>query len=366
MAKFFTAVALLLAAIALDSSSNAFVPTNHRVVKKFGLNGGVSLNALPTPEESAKALGDYMAKAHEEKLKAVEAAASTRDAEIKALKEELASLKTTRGNSIELASSATPESNEELAAKLAAYQKFMAEYIVKSAEEKSKAVKAAEAAVAQKYEAKLALPSAASTVPTTSTSYDKRNAKVSAAAAAGKSRWGDSEVFKAIALSKDKTSVTLPPPPEHSVTAEATAALPATILTAEVPTEVVEADHGLRADGGVGGLTLAERVMQGSKADAASAAVAIVDVTNLLLFDKRNERIVAAAKAGLNTRWGEMEIEKAEENMEYRVLHPVSAKTAIKSMVEVEEADHGLRADGSVGGPSLLERVNLGASMLQP
>ena len=31
---------------------------------------------------------------------------------------------------------------------------------------------------------------------------------------------------------------------------------------------------------------------------------------------------------------------------------------------EVEAADHGLRADGGVGGPSLAERVNLGASLL--
>ena len=31
---------------------------------------------------------------------------------------------------------------------------------------------------------------------------------------------------------------------------------------------------------------------------------------------------------------------------------------------EVEEADHGLRADGGVGGPSLAQRVNLGAALL--
>jgi len=31
---------------------------------------------------------------------------------------------------------------------------------------------------------------------------------------------------------------------------------------------------------------------------------------------------------------------------------------------EIEAADHGLQADGGVGGPSLAERVNLGAELL--
>ena len=32
---------------------------------------------------------------------------------------------------------------------------------------------------------------------------------------------------------------------------------------------------------------------------------------------------------------------------------------------EIKAADHGLRADGGVGGPSLADRVNLGAKLLQ-
>ena len=42
----------------------------------------MALTALPTPEESAQALTDYMARAHEEKLRAVAAAEATYKARI--------------------------------------------------------------------------------------------------------------------------------------------------------------------------------------------------------------------------------------------------------------------------------------------
>lgn len=41
------------------------------------------IHAVPTPEESAKALSDYMAKSHEEKLKAVKAVEQAKESEIK-------------------------------------------------------------------------------------------------------------------------------------------------------------------------------------------------------------------------------------------------------------------------------------------
>ena len=43
-----------------------------------------------------------------------------------------------------------------------------------------------------------------------------------------------------------------------------------------------------------------------------------------------------------------------------------AAAVAVAVPPEVEAADHGLRADGGVGGPSLAQRVNLGASLLGP
>lgn len=129
--------------------------------------------------------------------------------EIQALKEELEALKTERGssnsNSIQLSSSSIPPvegSKEELIAKISSYQKFMADYIVKSNEEKILAVKVAEEKVAEKYEAKMLLLGSSESKESSSESkesstFDKRNAKVVAAAKAGKSRWGDNEVAKA-------------------------------------------------------------------------------------------------------------------------------------------------------------------------
>ena len=42
-----------------------------------------SLNAIPSPEESAKALTEYMAKSHQEKLKALKTMEDQKNAEIK-------------------------------------------------------------------------------------------------------------------------------------------------------------------------------------------------------------------------------------------------------------------------------------------
>lgn len=45
-------------------------------------NSGLYMAALPSSEESAKALSDYMAKSHEDKLRAVKAAEDKKNAEI--------------------------------------------------------------------------------------------------------------------------------------------------------------------------------------------------------------------------------------------------------------------------------------------
>ena len=97
-------------------------------------------------------------------------------------------------------------SKEEMARKLVAYQQFMAKYIVEAQQSKAKAVIAAENAVRQKYEEKLLLlqggtkaaePSSVQAAPLQASAdtklYQERSEKVSAAAKAGKSRWGDME-----------------------------------------------------------------------------------------------------------------------------------------------------------------------------
>ena len=181
--------------------------------------------------------------------------------------------------------------------------------------------------------------------------YKERNAHIAAAAKAGTSRWGNKEVERAGATAPP--SKLLKPIPPINV---------ATVGDA-VPEEVIAADHGLRADGGVGGLSLAERVRNGAAPAAAAAAATSVVLSSNPNYEKRNARIAAAAKSGNQSRWGSREVDKAIEYSANAL--PASRAANIAVLPEVEAADHGLRADGGVGGPSLAERVNLGARLLQ-
>mmetsp|Transcript_11871 Transcript_11871/g.25695 ORF Transcript_11871/g.25695 Transcript_11871/m.25695 type:complete len:180 (+) Transcript_11871:66-605(+) len=119
--------------------------------------------ALPTPEESAKALSDYMAKAHEDKIRAVNDAEDRSRARIQELEEEVADLKaklaspTVGGVSNESDGSyAFPATNKAQAEKIAAYQNFVASYVVDSSIEKVRAVKDAEDKLRANYEEKIA------------------------------------------------------------------------------------------------------------------------------------------------------------------------------------------------------------------
>jgi hypothetical protein len=259
---------------------------------------------------------------------------------------------------------------EELQAKLVAYQQFMSKYIVKAQQEKIAAVKAAEEATAQKYK-DLLLPSSSAIEPTVSRNtesklYMDRNVKVSQAGKAGKGRWGDLEVQRA----------------EEQVGGTVNGAAAAAVVV-DVPPEVEEANHGLRADGGVGGPSLAERVAMGAAAAAASnsetlsspvpatLSTSVAQSTpvsreapvsrNQILYHARNEMVSAAAKAGKG-RWGPLEVEKATQ----LAALPIAPSTPIAAVSsQVAAADHGLRSSGGVGGPSLAERVNMGAQLLE-
>lgn len=241
----------------------------------------------------------------------------------------------------------------------------MAEYIIKSQEQKLAAVRAAEQATAKKYEEKLLLlgaaapPSAPPAIAAqTPKVYADRNAKISAAAKAGKSRWGDAEIQRVAGFNGAAA-----PPAAASVAPAAPAAAPAAAIGAPVPPEVEAADHGLRADGGVGGPSLAERIALGAGSGAvAPAAAAAVSSPSMSLYDKRNAMVSAAGKAG-KSRWGEEEVQKSIE-LAGNALPGGSPRVAVMASPEIEAADHGLRADGGVGGPSLAERVNLGAQLL--
>ena len=312
---------------------------------------------------------------------------------------------------------------EQLVQKLASYQQFMAKYIVDSQQQKVKAIAAAELKIKQQYEEKLKLLSGSTTTTTPSAvtsaatpvvesipAFDQRSAKVAAAAAAGKSRWGDMENQKvgastpfaeivngavaspitaavsesdvnfvkrnAMVAAAGKAGKSRWGEPEVARASQGTASLPGVKSTASssspvnvVPPEVEAADHGLRADGGVGGPSLAERVnfgaqlVNGERTSTASLVTASAPAaTSTTYFDKRNAMLVAAGLAG-KSRWGELEIQKAQ-SFAAGSLPSSSSSIDIVMTPEIEAADHGLRADGGVGGPSLAQRVNLGAALV--
>jgi len=324
------------------------------------------LSAIPTPEESAKALSDYMAKAHETKLKAIQDVESKKETEIKALKSEIAALKQAPPTSTAIVSSTAAtggdETIESLQAKLVSYQQFIAKYIVEAQQEKMTAVQAAENSMAKKYGLVLsaAPPAATATdAPAITTKetkiYQERNQNVKAAEAAGKSRWSQAELQRA------SNGIGSVPPPSVTPPAAPAVIAAATATTEVVPPEVEAADHGLRADGGVGGMTLAERVLNGA-GGGAIAAPSGVSKTHII-YQQRNARVSAAAKAG-KSRWGHMENEKATKLAEQGIPTIAAAAPAVPVTAEIEAADHGLRADGGVSGPTLAERVNLGAMLV--
>lgn len=275
-----------------------------------------------------------MVKSHESKVKAIKDVEEKKNAEIKSLKREIEELKS--GSSIVAVTKPAEESAEEMQTKLVAYQNFITQYIVKAQEEKYKAIKAAEETISKKYEAKLngfmleaadSSSLALSDKSFESDLYKKRNAKVATSAEAGKSRWDAKELQRVSSAPKvmketqKKASTKKPLAPSavaESIDVDVNDA--SGIVDVPTPPEVIAADHGLRADGGVGGLTLAERVAQGADASATYSVVsnegteASSDIKPLPVVDARNAMITAAAKAGKQSRWGAKEEMKAINN----------------------------------------------------
>jgi hypothetical protein len=165
--------------------------------------------------------------------------------------------------------------------------------------------------------------SSLSVVPVTATPlpplYAARSAAIAKAAAAGRSRWGSAEVQRVSSiadlptLNGARTASTMSVNGGSAPVMKTATVVPVHVsANVPVPSEVAEADHGLRSDGSVGGLTLAQRVYYGA------APLSNNDVAPT------------------------------------SVIVPVP--------LEVAEADHGLRSDGSVGGLTLAERVYYGAA----
>ena len=356
----------------------------------------VTFSTLSPEEERAAALSDYLAKAHEEKLKMIQQVEMKKNQEIDELKQQIAALKkTTSSSSSESSSSSavvmvngnadaiavkaledmTPD---ELRGKVLQYQQVLRQYMIDAQEEKYRAVQAAQAAAQQKLTESLTLlgwtpssssattsitlePSRSSSAIVGSPLYVARNAAVSKAGA--QSRWGPLEVQRVSGVSaasrsvvngasSSNTNVAATPPtvtttmpvnggsvPVMSTTTTATTVVP-------VPPEVAEADHGLRSDGSIGGLTLAERIYFGAQAAASSSSVSTTSSSNpmTVLYQKRNIKVQQVAQAlGQSNRWGAQEVE--------RVSNIVAATAAYTS---------GITATSSTSQ----QRVNFGAAIL--
>jgi len=205
----------VILALVIATSVSAFVSKPcPLILNKRSRQVAFAIGATPEPDKYSEAFTSYMTKSHEEKLKAIKVAEDKKNAEIKALKKQLAEMKTgIISTATEIESS--EGSVEEISAKLSAYQKFMSEYIVKAQEEKFKAIKAAEEAISKKYDIKLnafmlnpvdasSITVPSQTDPVSIETYDKRSATVAAAGQAGKSRWSTEEVQRASSSSSQK------------------------------------------------------------------------------------------------------------------------------------------------------------------
>ncbi|GMI45593.1 hypothetical protein TrCOL_g5940 [Triparma columacea] len=194
------------------------------------------------------------------------------ETDIKALKDEIASLKSSpaaaspapqSSSSLSapgtLQSASFPSTNKDLQKKLADYQSFLSDYIVNTQAEKRRAVAEAESKIHAFYQAKmqeLALPGSAPSLQlggvdsAPETLFDKRNRMV--AEQGGKGRWIGREVDRAKQASQGAGSRTK---------VEGGGESGKKVMNIDVS----EADHGQRADGGVGGPSLAERVNFGAE-----------------------------------------------------------------------------------------------------
>ena len=203
--------------------------------------------------------------------------------------------------------------------------------------------------------------------------YASRSAKVSAAATAGKSRWNDMENKKAQILAGAKHNGAKAPAAPESDAKPPPAPVP-------VPPEVAAADHGMRADGGVGGLTLAERVAMGSEAAAAAPAKTVPVPPEVLAADHGMradggvggltlaERVAFGAEAGAQTATSASELEVRHEDSLYqlRSMHVAKAAAAGKSRwggMENKKCEE-LASSASSSLTAAAGRVNVGASIV--
>jgi hypothetical protein len=238
-----------------------------------------------------------------------------------ALKAEIAQLKASK-NSPSALSNTDPNDSTAIAQKLASYQTFMEQYMVNAQNQKLLAIREAELKAEKKFQERLEKLLAASSALLIESSVDaavlskeltlfeKRNARVIAAAKAGVSRWGSMEVKRAEVQDKNAPVV--------------------------------------------------ESTLVAPKSSAA----------DMTLFDQRNAKIVAAANAG-KSRWGDMEVKRAKgSGVSVSVTTTAVAQTRFYDQTNAKIASRRentdvKRASGAVlYAVSLEDRLNIGAQLL--
>ena len=265
----------------------------------------------------------------------------------KELKAEIATLKSLQsatGGTIDsppaISTPPPPEDSTAIAQQLVSYQTFMEQYMVNAQNQKLQAVREAELKAEKKFQERLENLLAASkaalkesSVDATvlsrdATLFDKRNARIVAAANAGVSRWGSMEVDKAKEQSKSA--------PLASETAPSVSqSTDGSSLFDQRNAKVIAA-----ADAGKSRWGSAEVDRAKSSGVFTTAATSPQGAAGATLFELRNARVVAAADAG-KSRWGSKEVEKAGGSS---VKPPSPTPTPVLASLE--------------------DRVNLGAKLL--
>lgn len=271
----------------------------------------------------------------------------------KALKAEIAQLKSIQsitGGTIDsppAISTSIPTDNTAIAQKLVSYQTFMEEYMVNAQNQKLLAIREAELKAEKKFQERLEKLLAASNAALREKSVDatvlsreltlfeKRNARVIAAAQAGVSRWGSMEVERAQELAKNAPAVTSMPATSKS-SAELT-------LFDQRNAKVVAAAAAGKSRWGDMEVNKAKN--SGVTAVSQSSSSTNSQVAESSLFVQRNAKIVAAAAAG-KSRWGSMEVDRAISSGASGTIVNVQSTTPAPSVV------------------TLADRINLGAQLL--
>jgi hypothetical protein len=175
------------------------------------------------------------------------------------------------------------------------------------------------------------------------TLFDKRNAKIVAAANAGKSRWGNMEIDRAKGI-VGSVSVATTAKAETSLFDQRNAKIVASAAAGESRwgnNEVVRAGgtisnvaSAIPASSQPAGVNLEDRVNIGaqllslSAKAPANAQVAPAADQSTSLFVLRNAKVVAAATAG-KSRWGSMEIDRAKNSGVSSVSKPSVAAASL-------------------------------------